>query len=171
MANILKVSALLQGIWEGYGTFRNAKVRIPEFSSTLTGKQALSVSFTGTGSHTIHNDAGDIYGDAGTITYKDPFNRFGHTMASSGGGSGAMLGFAIHVERAAAATAPTGVVRFTNTGWGGWSSSSYISLEENAYMLFHNPDGPESADASTFTINLANGTGYRVNFIVYYTPS
>ena len=171
MANTLKISSLIQNIWEGRTNFPNAKVRIPDFNTTLSGKQALSVSFTGTDSHAFNNDAGTLYGDSGSIVYRDPFNINTHEMASAGGGSAAVLGFAIHVERAAAATAPTGHVRFTNTGFGGWSSSSYMTLTENAYILFHNPGGPETADSSTFTINMANGTGYRVNFIIYYTPA
>lgn len=171
MANRLKISSLVQNAWAGTGTKPRATQKLPAYAVDLEGKESLSVTFTGTSSHALNNDAGSLFGDAGSITYYTPFGVPITMEADGGTGAATIIGFAIHVDRAAAGTAPTGHVRFTNTGFCGWSSSSYMTLKEDSYFLFHNLGGATTADASTVTINMANGTGYRVNFIVWYEPA
>ncbi len=170
MANRLKISSIIQNAWTGTGSNPRIKHRLPDFGVNLEGKNSLAVTFTGTGTHSINTDAGSVLGDAGSIVYRDPYGTALAMEADGGTGAGSLIGFAIHVARAATATAPTGHVRFTNSGFGGWSSSSYMTLKEDSLMVFHSLDGATTADASDVTINLANGTGYRVNFLMWFEP-
>ncbi len=160
MANTFTLTANIQNRYDGNPGMLNVTHKLPEFRATLSAKESVVLELTGTGSHTLVNDSTNWNYNSGT-TLKDPF---GNVIEI---GSNQALSFAIYVGRAATDTAPTGHVRITNTGALGWLTDGHIKLMENAYFVCHNPSGSVTSDGTGLTIDLSNGTGYKVSLIAY----
>jgi hypothetical protein len=158
MANTFKLSALLQNVWDSSETLRPVKHKVPAFDLVLSGKGSVVLELTGTGSHTLVNDATNFNYNAGTLL-KGPD---GVTVEIT---DNQIIGFALVVDRAVAATAPTGHVRVTNGGFCGWLSDGHWKMSEDSIFLFFDNAAPATSDSVGLTIDLSNGTGYRVSLL------
>ena len=160
MANLLKLSLVLQNLHPARNTRKAVKHRIPEIATTLSGKSSVVLELTGTGSHTLVNDATNFNYNAGTLI-NDPDGVPVEITDNQ------VIGFAIYVDRAASATAPTGEVRVNNEGFCGWLLDGALKMHEGAIFLFHNNSAPITSDGVGLTIDLSHGTGYKVSLIAY----
>ena len=159
MANVFNLTALIQNKYDGNSGTPVVTHKLPEFRAVLSAKESVVLELTGTGVHTLVNDATN-WSYNGSLR-SDPF---GNTIEITGN---QILGFAVYVARAATATAPTGHVKLSNSGALGWISDGDIHLYENAFFVCHNPDGPVTSDGTGLTIDLSAGTGYKVSVIAY----
>lgn len=158
MANTFKLSTLLQNVWDSRSTLRPVKHKIPAFDLVLSDKGSVVLELTGTGSHTLINDASTFNYNTGTIL-KGPD---GATVAIT---DNQIIGFALVIDRAATATAPTGHVRVTNGGFCGWLSDGHWKMYEDSIFLFFDNAAPVTSDGVGLTIDLSSGTGYRVSLL------
>jgi hypothetical protein len=46
-------------------------------------------------------------------------------------------------------------------------SDGHWKMMEDSVFVFHNPAAPVTTDSTGLTIDLANGTGYKVSLLVY----
>jgi hypothetical protein len=159
MANVFKLSALIQNTYEGNTGTPKVTHKLPAFSAELSAKESVVLELTGTGVHTLVNDATNWNYNGSILN-----NPFGEVIEI---GSNQILGFALYVTRAATATAPTGHVRLENGGVLGWLTDGHAHLYENALFICHNPSGPTTSDSTGLTIDLSAGTGYKVSVIAY----
>jgi len=158
MANTFKLSALLQNVWPATTSRRAVKHKVPAFDLALSDKSSVALELTGTGTHTLVNDATNFNLDAGTIL-DDPDGTAVEITDNQ------IIGFAIVVDRAAAATAPTGHVRVTNAGFCGWLSDGHWKMSEDSIFMFFDNNASVTSDGVGLTIDLSNGTGYRVSLL------
>lgn len=158
MANQLKLSLVLQNLYQANDQRRPVKHGLPELNLSLSGKDSVVLELTGTGVHTLVNDATNFNYNAGTIL-KDPDGASVEITDNQ------VIGFALYVDRAVAATAPTGHVRVTNAGFCGWMSDGYWKMYEDAVFLFLDNATPVTSDGLGLTIDLSNSTGMRVSLI------
>lgn len=161
MANQFRISALIQNINDGRGTNRKVAHRVPAFDKAISGYASCVLELTGTGSHTLVNDATNFNYNAGTLL-RDPITGDPIEITDN-----VIYGWAIVVDRAAIATAPTGHVRITNSGFCGWITDGHFKLMEDSIFAFHNPFSPATSDSTGLTIDLTNGTGYKVSVLVW----
>lgn len=161
MANILKLSALIQNTWDRNTVRGPVRHKIPEINAVLEGKNSVVLEITGTSSHTLVNDATNFNYDAGTILTYPGTNTSVEIVDNI------IYGFAVVVTRAAAATAPTGYVSVANSGFGGWVTSTAARLHEDAFWIFHSPSAVATTDSTGLTINMSTGTGYKVSLICW----
>lgn len=160
MANSFKLNVGVQNIYEGTNARRSVKHKLPEISTSLSGKKSAVLSLTGTGaSNTLYVTGGVLASSAG-----DPLNPI--TGAASSLTANIILGFAVYVTRAVAATAPTGWVEVTNSGMCG-ATGTFI-LHENALIMHHDPSSGATSNTTGLTFDLSTGTGYRVDVIAYF---
>jgi len=160
MANSFKLNLGVQNIYEGTNARRSVKHKLPEISTALSGKKSAVLSLTGTGaSHTLYVTGGVLASSEG-----DPLNPI--TGAASALTGNIILGFAIYVTRAVAATAPTGWVELTNTGMCG-TAGTYI-LHEGAIVMHHDPSSDATSNTTGLAFDLSTGTGYRVDVIAWF---
>ncbi len=158
MANLLKLSALIQNNWEARSTQKPVHHKLPPFALSLEGKGSVVLELTGTGTHTLSNDASNFNFDAGTLL-RGPDNVAVEITDNQ------IIGFAIVVDREVSATAPTGHVRITNGGFCGWLTDGHFKMTEDSIFMFFDNGAPITSDSVGLTIDLANGTGYRVSLI------
>ena len=161
MANIFKISTLVQNINDGRGTNRKVEHRVPAFDRSIGGYASVVLELTGTGSHTLVNDATNFNYNAGMILV-DPITGQPVEITDN-----VIYGWAIVVDRAAAGTAPTGHVRISNNGFCGWILDGHFKMMEDSVFVFHNPASPITSDSTGLTIDLANGTGYKGSLLVW----
>lgn len=161
MANQFKLSALVQNINDGRGTNRKVAHRVPAFDKAISGYASCVLELTGTGSHTLVNDATNFNFDAGTLLL-DPITGSAIEITDN-----VIYGWAIVVDRAASGTAPTGHVRITNGGFCGWISDGHWKMTEDSVFIFHNPAASATTDGTGLTIDLSNGTGYKVSLLAW----
>lgn len=161
MANIFKISTLVQNINDGRVTNRRVVHKVPGFDRSISGYASCVLELTGTGSHTLVNDATNFNYNAGTIL-TDPITGAAIEITDN-----IIYGWAIVCDRAATATAPTGHVRITNSGFCGWITDGHFKLTEDSVFVFHNPAAPVTTDSTGLTIDLSNGTGYKVSLLVW----
>lgn len=162
MANTLKIQTLVQNTWAATSTKKAVRHGTPFFSATLSGKESVVLELTGTGSHTLVNDGTNFNYNAGTLL-TSPIND-GDVVEIT---DNIIYGFALVVKRAVAATAPTGHVRVTNGGFCGWISNGHWKMGEDSVFVFHNPSSPVTSDSTGLTIDLSNGTGFKVSLVAY----
>lgn len=158
MANQLKLSLVLQNLWQANDQRRAVKHKLPELNLSLSGKDSVVLELTGTGSHTLANDASNFNFDAGTLLDDPDGNTVEITDMQ-------IIGFALYVDREVAATAPTGHVRVTNGGFCGWISDGHWKMYEDSVFLFLDNSAPVTSDSVGLTIDLSNSTGMRVSLI------
>lgn len=161
MANQFKISALVQNIVDGRGTNRKVPHKVPTFDKAITGYQSCVLELTGTGVHTLSNDAQSFSIDASDL-FDDPITGQSLEIADN-----IIYGWAIVCDRAATATAPTGHVRITNSGFCGWLTDGHFKMTEDSVFIFHNPSAPATSDGTGLTIDLSNGTGYKVSLLAW----
>jgi hypothetical protein len=161
MANTFKISTLVQNINEGRGTNPNVQHSVPQFTKMISGYASCVLELTGTGSHTLINDATNFNYNAGT-TLNDPITGAPIEITDN-----IVYGMAIVCARAAAGTATTGHVRVTNSGFCAWMTDGHMKMGEDSVFIFHNPASGATSDATGLTIDLSNGTGFVVSVFVW----
>jgi len=160
MANTLTIKSLVQNLWGASSTKKAVRHGLEDFVFTGEDLKSAVLTLTGTAAgHTLYITGGVMSSSVG-----DPLNPITGAALSVTGNI--VVGFAVKVTRAVSTVAPTGYVLMENGGMCDWLGD--VTFHENSYIHFHDPGSEATANLTGLTFNLNNGTGYRVDVIVYF---
>lgn len=157
MANSTKFTVLVQNVYEASTVVEAVTHTIPRFSSVIVAPHSLVAQFTGTGSNNV------TVGASGAITVNAVQKKSPITGTNLDWDN--HFGFAVIAERAAAATAPTGVPTLNLTGFGGVTLTATVPLSEGFCFAVKHGVAVNAADTEALTVVLTGTTGWKVSVI------
>ncbi len=162
MANILKISTLVQNTWPGTETKKAIKHRVPDLNLSISGEKSIVASFTGTSNKeiAIAISGGTVINVDG-VTQKDPIT--GATLVPT-----KIKGFCVTAERATVGTATTGTAAIQIQDFGAANTDNDFELTEGGILLFRKNAGTTISGAGSLYVKLSGTTGYRANVIVWF---